>query len=940
MDKLAITVGEGVNRQDTQGTKLVTWESLARRLAKFRVDSMTVDKYHALTQEGQAKVKDGEYLIGGPFKEDRRRREDFIGRWLVSLDADFFKRITLFDVEMAFAEWANVIYSTHSFIDERPKVRIFLPLKRMLTDPREYQAVARWLAAQLDIEAIDHTCFRVTQLMFLPSRCVDGREYYRSNKGPWVDPDEILASYDGDALNSLNWPRSERESRIVVGVERAGNPYKKPGLVGWFNTQFSVHAVLADQRFSVSSEFEQVAGDRYLPVGSHGGPGAVVYPSEPQLDDDAFLFVNHQTAPYGNKNLCAWDLVRIGEFGDWTDEEVAKETPLRERESQCLMNDLVRQLQEFQANPMEELEELPDEDIEDAKNQFASDAVDAMETAADDMTEGAQEENLEKPDRLTVALMRSVIDTATTENHLRKATNAVGASGFSASDKGILAKMIQEKYKALDLHAPTVAEIRSDILRIAKGTSGRDDSGDPEIDIEDALVTRVLDEHFDGGTTIKRLANVFWQYFLGVWRMLNPDVIHQVLDNELIGIRKEQPELAHALMAVLNDTKTTTLSNALWGLLQRRVTEPEHLDPLGLLELDKPSIVNCLNGEVHFDTVDGFYEFLPHDPTHYLTHQIKCNFDVSAKCPMFDEALQRIFRDCEDTAGVIRHFEEICGYLVQLRRDRKIWVLWHGSGDNGKTTLATILLALLGEAGYAVQNITKVDDDKHWTAGVTNALVLVDDDYPAGQLLPDAAIKKFSEAKELTANPKFGGQFAFICRAPVMILSNSWPETKDVSDALVSRAHVFDFNTKIEAHERDEQLRERIVTGELPGVLNRLLEGYARVIERGDWDLPEDCARARAMWSKSANVVNMWLDENVIVTEDPGDVVEQMKLWLNFESWSLQERVRGGLSTMSKRGFYQRLDAMGFTRRGLGKNRQGYVGLQIRVNDEPMGESE
>lgn len=932
MDTLAITVGEGVNQQDTQGTKLVTWESLARRLAKFRVDSMTVDRYHALTQEGQAKVKDGEYMIGGPFKEGRRRREDFIGRTLVSLDADHFGRVSLFDVDMAFAEWANVIHSTHSFTEERPKVRIILPLDRMITDPREYQAVARWLASQLDIEVIDHTCFRVTQLMFLPSRCVDGREYYRSNKGPPVCVDGILAHYYGyDALDSLNWARSERESRVLVGVEKAGNPYEKPGLVGWFNSHFGVHAVLADQRFSVSSEFEQIGHDRYLPMGSTGGPGAVVYPSEPQLDDDAYLYVNHQTPPYGNKNLCAYDLVRIGEFGDWTDEEVAKELPLAERESQRLMNDLVRQLPEFQANPMDELEELPDEDIEDAKNQFASDAVNAMKTMPDDMTKGAGA-NLEEPNRLTVALTRTIIDTAKTENHLRKATNMIGASGFSLGDKSILAKMLNDKYKSLDLIAPGIAEIKSDIRRIAKGAVSRDDAGDPEIDIEDELITQVLANWFDGGETLMRIEGVFWRYLGGVWRMAHPDLIHQVLDNEIIRIRKEQPELAHALMAVLNDTKTSTLSNALWGLLQRRVTVSSDDDPLGLLQLDKPSIANCLNGEIHFDT-DGLYDLIPHDPTHYLTHQIKCAFDPQAKCPLFDAALERIFRDQDDVEGVIRHFEEICGYLVQLRRDRKIWLLWHGSGDNGKSTLASILLALLGEAGHPVENIVAVQDDKHWSAGVTNALVLIEDDYPAGQLLPDAAVKKFSESKELTANPKFGGQFRFICRAPVMILSNSWPETRDVSDALVSRANVFDFNTKIEAHERDIKLREHIVAEELPGVLNRFLEGYARVVERGDWDLPLDCERARSIWAKSANVVNLWMDECVELTGDPRDITEQGELWRRFEVWMLME---GSRTTMQRRGFYQRLDSMGFSRRGMGKRRQGYVGVKLRVDDEPL----
>ena len=60
----------------------------------------------------------------------------------------------------------------------------------------------------------------------------------------------------------------------------------------------------------------------------------------------------------------------------------------------------------------------------------------------------------------------------------------------------------------------------------------------------------------------------------------------------------------------------------------------------------------------------------------------------------------------------------------------------------------------------------------HDEATLVGRLLLADDDYRAGELLPDDMLKKLSEAKLLSANPKFASTFNFVARCFVMILTN------------------------------------------------------------------------------------------------------------------------------------------------------------------------
>ena len=100
--------------------------------------------------------------------------------------------------------------------------------------------------------------------------------------------------------------------------------------------------------------------------------------------------------------------------------------------------------------------------------------------------------------------------------------------------------------------------------------------------------------------------------------------------------------------------------------------------------------------------------------------------------------------------------------------------------------------------------------------------------------LDDGLLKAISEAKEMSARHAYGERhFKFRCLALPVMAGNHYPTTSDNSHGLRRRAMVIPFDRQFGPGEADQELFPKIWQSELPGVLNRALEGLARLRQRG-----------------------------------------------------------------------------------------------------------
>ncbi len=313
-----LTIAVGRSRMDKKWkNKETTWSDLVRRLRETRRTSETIAEYKKLSKTEQSQIKDVGGFVGGVLKSGRRTAESVASRQLLTLDADFaqpdFWDLVLFTLESP----AAAIYSTHKHTADKPRLRLLLPLSRPVS-PDEYQAIARRVAADIDIEQFDDTTYQPHRLMFWPSTPIDGDYVFKYNDDAFLDADAYLARYE-DWRDQSQWPESSRvHAEIRQSAAKQEDPTTKKGIVGAFCRTYTVPEAI--DKF-LPGIYEACAGDdRYTYTAGTSAAGAVVY------EDGKFLFSHHSTDPCCGKLVNAFDLVRIHKFRD-RDDDARPDTP-------------------------------------------------------------------------------------------------------------------------------------------------------------------------------------------------------------------------------------------------------------------------------------------------------------------------------------------------------------------------------------------------------------------------------------------------------------------------------------------------------------------------------------------------------------------------------------------------------------------------------------
>jgi putative DNA primase/helicase len=115
-------------------------------------------------------------------------------------------------------------------------------------------------------------------------------------------------------------------------------------------------------------------------------------------------------------------------------------------------------------------------------------------------------------------------------------------------------------------------------------------------------------------------------------------------------------------------------------------------------------------------------------------------------------------------------------------------------------------------------------------------------------------------------------------------LINDWPRIRDLSWGMLRKAYIVPFRRSFDLLEMDLDRRNKIIDNELPGVLNRALEGYKRLRKRGGFNEPKECIDAKGEWLRLANPLMEFVASQTKKSGNGtyskvGDLYEQYRLW-------------------------------------------------------------
>ena len=309
----------------------ISWADFTEKLEKPIRTGETVAEYQGMSKEERDKRKDQGGFVSGFLEGGKRTRQTVKHRQIICLDADNVSRETDFPAKAAevFADYAYIIYSTHSHTKDAPRYRLIVPLTAPIS-AEAYEPAARYLANKIGLNNFDPTTYDPSRLMYWPSAPTDGEYVFVNHAGMAADTNFILSQYVN--WRDVNeWPIGDNERRArEQRAQKLGDPREKPGAVGLFCQAYTISAAIT--KFLPEIYTPCAVPNRFSYASANSTAGLVVY------DDDLLCYSHHATDPVCGLDVNAFDLVRIHKFGA-LDTRTKEDTPINKHPSFAAMCD-------------------------------------------------------------------------------------------------------------------------------------------------------------------------------------------------------------------------------------------------------------------------------------------------------------------------------------------------------------------------------------------------------------------------------------------------------------------------------------------------------------------------------------------------------------------------------------------------------------------------
>lgn len=278
--------------------------------------------------------------------------------------------------------------------------------------------------------------------------------------------------------------------------------------------------------------------------------------------------------------------------------------------------------------------------------------------------------------------------------------------------------------------------------------------------------------------------------------------------------------------------------------------------------------INLSNGILDIDSL----KLSPHSPELGFRHTLPFNYDPSAQAPLFTKMLNDV--TCGDLSMQMVLLEYM-GYI--LSGDKcfadKMLVLT-GEGQNGKSRFVQIMQALIGEklAKFSFSQI-KSDFMKIMLDG---AFMCLFEEIPKdGERESWEILKDWSAGGIISACKKHKDFIFFENKAKIVITCNRLPFGTDPSHGWFRRLLILPFEATFsyEAGNIDTDIANKIIASELPGVLNLVLEAYAR-LKKQNYQFTQSKASdtALAEYKSFGDSALRWFEDNLCIGSIPKDV--------------------------------------------------------------------
>lgn len=389
-------------------------------------------------------------------------------------------------------------------------------------------------------------------------------------------------------------------------------------------------------------------------------------------------------------------------------------------------------------------------------------------------------------------------------------------------------------------------------------------------------------------------------YRNGVWEIEN--------DSNLEGFAQEH----------FKPKANTSMCNEFRNLIQRtNLVQDDWINPTGL--------INLQNGVLNMDTL----ELLPTSKDYGFTYQMPYSYDGSAKCDRFDQFMREITLDRKDLADVLLEF---AGYALSNSpcRYEKILILL-GEGSNGKSTFMKVLKNIVGETNYSA--LTMDDFNKDTSRYLLyNKLFNLSEETPRKSFFDSSIIKNLATGGDVVIKMLYKQQFSYKNKTKLITATNDMPFNTDVSHGMFRRLLIIPFDAEFEGEAKDRYLDEKLEL-ELSGILNRIIEGYKRLITNNRFTDSWTANQELVKYKDQSDPIHSWASDRVEIVKNDEAFTPSIDMYQDYleycSAYKLYEHSFMSFSKGLKRVFKSKAEGRAICN-DRGKLR-GYNGIRLIV---------
>jgi putative DNA primase/helicase len=317
-------------------------------------------------------------------------------------------------------------------------------------------------------------------------------------------------------------------------------------------------------------------------------------------------------------------------------------------------------------------------------------------------------------------------------------------------------------------------------------------------------------------------------------------------------------------------------------------------------DLDRDrSLLTVENGTIDLRTG----KLRPHQREDLITRLAPVKFVPGAACPTWLRVLDDVFaRD----PGLIRFLKMLCGVCLTGDISNQILPVLYGSGANGKTTILTVLLEILGP-DYAIVAppglLTLKKSERHPTelACLFNKRLVVDSETAEGAQFNENLVKQLTGGDRIRARRMREDFWEFSPTHKILMCTNHKPEIRETKNAIWRRVKLVPFNVAIPEDRQDARLPERL-RAEYSGILTWCVEGCLEWQESG-LEIPDAVESATKEYRAESDLLAQFLASECSVISNL--TARATPLYARYQKWAGDEAVnqRRFGKALSERGF-------------------------------------